>query len=88
MRRATVEPLMSALGVLALVGALVVFDPRVRDQVSTIISRDSARATLMTTVADLASAVILSVRDQSLEHAPLVVFGVAAAVLVTFMLRT
>jgi hypothetical protein len=27
-------------------------------------------------------------RDQSVEHAPMVIFGVAATVLVVFMLRT
>jgi hypothetical protein len=30
----------------------------------------------------------MALRDQSIEHAPLVIFGVAATVLVLFMVRT
>ncbi len=91
MRRAADETLMSALALGILVSALVVFDPHVRDQVGTIMSRSGATSTttaLTTTVSDVASAVFQSARDQSLSHAPLLVFGVVAAVLVTFMLRT
>ncbi len=91
MRRALDETLMSALALVLLVSALVAFDPRVRDQIGTIASRGGATSTataLTTTVGDIASAVFQSARDQSLTHAPLLVFGVVAAVLVTFMLRT
>jgi hypothetical protein len=37
---------------------------------------------------NLTSIVFVAVREQSLEHAPLVIFSVAATVLVIFMLRT
>ena len=82
---------MSAFGLMVLIGVLVAFDPRVRDQVGTIVARDSAGSTvssLTVTAGDVGSAVLQSARDQSLAHAPLLVFAVAAAVLVTFMLRT
>lgn len=91
MRRATGETLLSALGLLVLVGSLVAFDPRVRDQVMTILSRDGAGSTaasLTATAGEIGSALLASARDQSLAHAPLLVFGVAGVVLVTFMLRT
>lgn len=82
---------MSAFGVLMLLGLLVAFDPRVRDQVGTITSRESAGSTvasLTATAGDVGSALLQSARDQSMTHAPLLVFGAVAAVLVTFMLRT
>ncbi len=91
MRRAADETLMSALALVLLVSALVAFDPRVRDQIGTTLSRGGSASTataLTTMVSEIASAVFQSARDQSLAHAPLLVFGVVAAVLVTFMLRT
>lgn len=39
-------------------------------------------------VHDAAVAVYYAVRDQSIEHAPLTIFVVAASILVFFMLRT
>jgi hypothetical protein len=39
-------------------------------------------------VRSLASVVFVAVRDQSIEHAPLVIFVLAAVVLFGFMLRT
>lgn len=91
MRRVTGETLMSAFGVLVLIGILVAFDPRVRDRVGTIVAHDGAgpaAASLTATAGDVGSAVLQSARDRSLDHAPLLVFGAAAAVLVAFMLRT
>jgi hypothetical protein len=91
MRRAVGETLISALGLLVLISVLVAFDPRVRDRVSTIAGRGGAETTLASvsaTASDVGSALLSSARAQSLEHAPLLVFGVAAVVLVTFMLRT
>lgn len=80
---------MSAFALLVLIGVLVAFDPRGRDQVGTIGGRDGGSvASLTATATDVGAAVFQSARDQSLEHAPLLVFGVVAAVLVGFMLRT
>jgi hypothetical protein len=91
MRRRAGEMLLSAFGLLLLVSVLVVFDSRVRDRVSTIVAGNnaSANAESVTAVAgELGSALFDSAREQSREHAPLLVFGTAAIVLVTFMLRT
>lgn len=91
MRRVTGETLMSAFGLLVLIAILVAFDPRVRDRVHTTVAHAGAEetaASMTTTAGEVATAVLQSARDQSLDHAPLLVFGAAAAVLVTFMLRT
>ncbi len=83
--------LLSALGLIALVSVLVAFDPRVRDQVGTILSRGGAETTMTSvssTASEVAATLVASARDQSMSHAPLLVFGAVAAVLVTFMLRT
>ena len=45
-------------------------------------------AAIATHVEEIVLVVIQAVRDQSIEHAPLVIFALAAAVLVLFMLRT
>ena len=51
----------------------------------TIASADGKSMKLDTTSATV---VYKTARDRSMDHAPLVIFGVAATVLVLFMLRT
>ncbi len=81
---------MSA-GVLAiLLLALAAVDNRVREQIWL---RFSARpavelANVGERARDLATIVVQAARDQSIEHAPLLIFVLAATVLVLFMLRT
>lgn len=74
--------------VVMLVG-LVVADGRVRTQLSTIIDQTSpARvAGWQQTAAALGLALFDAARDQSVEHAPLLVFAAVGVVLVVFMLR-
>lgn len=61
-------------------------DPRVADRLAHVMREppdhwvDRARAT--------AEILLTAARDQSIEHAPLVIFTLAAAVLVLFMTRT
>ena len=90
MRRATIDTAISALALLSVLSALVAFDPRVRDHVSTILSHDKAggMAAITERAGEIGAALFMSARDQSMTHAPLLVFGVVAAVLVMFMLRT
>ena len=90
MRRAFGEALMStgALAILLLV--LVAVDDRVREQISL---RVAARSTVELAsagerVRDLTTVIAEAVRDQSVEHAPLLIFTLSAFVLVMFMLRT
>lgn len=81
---------MSAGTVVILLLVLVAFDDRVREQVSMHLH---ARPSMALTTAgrqmgELTTVVIHAVREQSLGHAPLLIFTLAAAVLVLFMLRT
>jgi hypothetical protein len=89
-RRALSETAISiaAFGVLAL--ALAASDSRVRDRVAThLSSRPTAElASAGALVKDVVMIVFQAARDQSLAHAPLVMFVVAGSALLLFMLRT
>jgi hypothetical protein len=90
MRRGLREVLMSAGTVVILLMVLISTDDRVREQVS---MRLHARPSVELTSAarqlgDLTTVITHAAREQSLGHAPLLIFTLAAAVLVLFMLRT
>ena len=76
--------------VCTLVAILASFDPRVRQEISLRVSAPpsahvhNASATLRS----VTSIVYEAVRDQSIDHGPLVIFVLAAVVLFLFMLRT
>jgi hypothetical protein len=90
MRRAFGEALMSAGTVAILLLVLVAADHRVRDQISErVVARPSVELTSASRqLNDLTNIVTRAARDQSRGHAPLLIFTLAAAVLVVFMLRT
>jgi hypothetical protein len=79
---------VGALGVLVL--ALAASDGRVREQVAThLSSRPAAEvASAGELVTDVVRIVFVAARDQSMAHAPLVLFVTAAGALLLFMLRT
>ena len=90
MRRAAGNAFGSIGALIILLLALVILDGRVREQVAL---RFSARPTTQlaaagTVVRDLTSVVFEAARDQSLEHAPMMIFALVGTVLVLFMLRT
>ena len=90
MRRRVFGGVTAVGGLAALVVALVLFDGRVRDQLSTVLARQGPTDEIVsasTRAQELLLVVIQAVTDQSIEHAPLVLFGLAALVLVLFMLR-
>lgn len=89
-RRAFGEGLMSVGALAIILLALIAIDDRVREQVSLrwSVSPSSQLSTAGAQVRDLTEVVFEAARDQSLEHAPLLIFGLAGAVLVLFMLRT
>ena len=91
MRRAFGEGLMSAGALGAILLTLIAIDERVREQVwlrwasppsGTDLSQASA------SLRDLSGVVFEALRDQSIEHAPLLIFGLVGTVLLLFMLRT
>jgi hypothetical protein len=81
---------MSAGTVLVLLMVLIGTDDRVRDQVS--MRFNAGPSAQLTSVArqvgDLTTVITHAAREQSIGHAPLLIFTLAAAVLVLFMLRT
>ncbi len=80
----------SAIGFLAVLGALVAFDPRVAHRMSHLVA--GGRVSEFRGVADqagsLGSALLMALKDQSIDHAPMLVFTAVAVLLVAFMVRT
>ena len=92
MRRIFSEGLMSAAALVILLLTLVAVDDRVREQISMrLFGGRMAQAELAhagNQMTGIATVVYGAVREQSLEHAPLMLFVLAATVLTVFMLRT
>jgi hypothetical protein len=90
MRPAIGEWLMSAaaLGVVGL--TMMAVDDRVREQVALRLGTDPSvqLSTAGAHVRNLATVMLEALHDQSSEHAPLLIFVLAAIVLVLVMLRT
>jgi hypothetical protein len=90
LRRAIIDALISAAALTTLLLTLIVFDPRVRQQLSMRFAGARPSADLMDAgirARNLAMVIVEVARDQGLGHAPLMVFVVASVVLVLFMLR-
>jgi hypothetical protein len=84
------EGLLTAASVGLLFMALIAIDWRTREKVTSIV-HDGSFSTLRSGAAWLegaGSATLDAIRYQSLEHAPLTVFFVVAAVLLLFMVKT
>jgi hypothetical protein len=90
MRPAISDVMWTAGGALVLIATLVAFDARVREQVSMRLEARPAEQIVLAghQVRNLTAVVVQAARDQSIDHAPLVMFSVAAMVLTLFMLRT
>ena len=85
------ETLLTVGGAIILVLVLVTFDERVREQIGAVVDgrhSTAALAGVTDKLGEVGSIVMLAVHDQGVEHAPLVIFALAATVLVLFMLRT
>lgn len=84
------EALMSAGTVVLLLLVLIAVDDRVRDHISRrVVAHPSMELeSVWRQMRDFTSVIATAARDQSLGHAPLLIFTLAAAVLVLFMLRT
>jgi hypothetical protein len=91
MRRATLSFTTTAAGLATLGVGLAVIDPRVREHVAALASGRGPGDELVTAserTRDLVYVALDAVRDQSIEHAPLTLFALAALVLFTLMLRS
>jgi|RhiMetdeSRZDD1v2_1073273.scaffolds.fasta_scaffold2963075_2 hypothetical protein len=81
---------MAAGGLCALLIGLAAIDDRVHDQVARVLARQgptAEMASIGSRFEEMAVIVAHAMRDQSLEHAPMVIFAVAALVLVLFLTR-
>ena len=91
MRRAISDGLISVGALLLLLAALMAVDERVRERVTDLVRTPPSSVQVAgagARVGQISHVVYKAARDQSVEHAPMVIFGVAAAVLALFMLRT
>jgi hypothetical protein len=80
----------SMAGFMAVLVTLIVFDERVSRQLALLFRRNPERELLIMRdwFASLGAAVAAAARDQSVEHAPMLVFTAVAILLVIFMVRT
>ena len=81
----------TAGGLCALLIGLAAIDERVREQIArAFASRGPADeiATFGSRVNDMAMIAAQAMRDQSIEHAPLVIFALTAGILLVLMTRT
>jgi hypothetical protein len=91
MTRSLSGGMTAVAGFTALAVSLAAIDERVRDQLALMINGRGPSAEVISAgnqINGLISVVAQAIRDQSMEHAPLVIFALAALVLVLFMLRT
>jgi hypothetical protein len=90
MRRVSRDALISAGSVVILLLTLIAFDDRVRDEISLRIrTRPSVSVTSVERqLGNLPAVIARAAHDQSLGHAPLLIFTLVSAVLLLFMLRT
>jgi hypothetical protein len=89
MRRALGDAAISAAALIILLVMLVSVDDRVRDHLAGVFSPSTSEvADARKEISGVVAVVVDAIKDQSVNHAPLVIFGVAATVLVLFMLRT
>ncbi len=80
----------SLSGFLAVLATLIVFDDRVARQLEMLSKRGPERELLVMRdfLSSLGGAIALAARDQSIDHAPMLVFTAIAILLVIFMVRT
>jgi hypothetical protein len=90
-RRPVLDAFLTVGPPLLLLGFLIAIDERVREQLTLRVAPDRAMLTLVSagsTVRSLGAVLVEAGRDQSLAHAPLLIFAMAAGMLTLFMVRT
>lgn len=89
MVRGARESVTSALSFGIVLAALVSYDPRVRVRFWSLFGDSGATALspFGDRLSDLGGVLLTAARDQSIENAPLLIFGTVGLMLVVFMLR-
>jgi hypothetical protein len=91
MRRSFGDAMISVGALALLVLMLAASDVRVREQILLRVHAGATSAQMAsagTKVHDLVDVIVDAVKDQSIEHAPLLIFVLAGGALFLFMLRT
>ena len=91
MRRVVNDALISIGALVLLLVALVSIDDRVRERVTSMLTTPPSSAEIVGVgeqISDMSHVVMKAARDQSIDHAPLMIFAAVATVLVLFMVRT
>ena len=88
MRRVFGDAVISFCAVLALLLMLVSVDPRVRIQVASLWGGSGTSTSVSKDLSEISTVVLSAIQDHSIDNAPLMIFALAATVLVLFMLRT
>jgi hypothetical protein len=84
-------PFTAVAGAGALILGLAIVDERVRTQIGRVLSGRAPSteiASIGTQIQELLKIAWQAIQDQSVENAPLVIFSIAALVLVAWMTRT
>jgi len=91
MRRAVGEGMLTLGGAVLLVLTRVMLNDRVREELASVVDTRhpaSSVAALSSSAGQIVAIISAAARQQSIDHAPLVIFSLTATVLVLFMLRT
>ncbi|HWW89047.1 MAG TPA: hypothetical protein VNZ26_35885 [Vicinamibacterales bacterium] len=91
LRRWLTDALLTAGALMLVLAVLIGFDSRVREQVNDQIHGRRAASEIVSAgngIRELATTIVQVAKDQSEEHASMMILAVAASVLVLFMLRT
>ena len=86
-RRVLGDAVISLCALLALLLMLVAIDPRVRVQVASAWG-GSTSTSVSKDMHEISTVVLSAIQDRGIDNAPLMIFALAATVLVLFMLRT
>lgn len=78
---------ISAVVFAIVLGGLVSVDDRVRDRFSDLLHGSDSLSPWGDRIGDLGAALLMAVRHQSIDNAPLLVFATVGAVLFVFMFR-
>jgi hypothetical protein len=90
-RRSALDTVLTIAPPSLLLAFLVAYDDRVREQLTLRLAPERASQVLVAagaTMRSLASVLAEAGRDQTIAHAPLLIFSMAAAALTLFMVRT
>jgi hypothetical protein len=90
-RRPVLDAVLTIAPPMLLLASLVAYDERVREQLTLRLAPDRAANVLISagaTARSLVTVLVEAGHDQSLAHAPLLIFAMAATALTLFMVRT